>query len=166
MTDHCLLLRHLHLAELVSEMALLAPAEACGFLGVDRNHRSAEVLPVENISPSTTRFVMSRESQHAQLRRLSTLGLWPIVYHTHRRGGALPSPSDRRSLHRLQVPLLILAAPDGDLELGCFMPVDGPDDQLRFTPMSVILERPNVLTPAMTDLSQCQVRVMRNRVDS
>ena len=81
-------------ATLVAYARAAAPRECCGF-PVGRGSRVDECVPTANVDPNPSRYQIDPAS-HIELNRRLRGGPRSIVgvYHSHPRGGDVPSPSD------------------------------------------------------------------------
>jgi proteasome lid subunit RPN8/RPN11 len=83
-----------HLAEMRQAVVAAAPEEGCGLvLGI--GEKALEVVPIENVLHSPTRFRLEAAAQVKAIMEAALKG-WELVaiFHSHPTGPTHPSPSD------------------------------------------------------------------------
>lgn len=98
-------------AEMRQQVESLAPEEACGLLGgsvMENIYQVNEVIPVSNVLHSPERYQMDAEEQWMAFQRFESLGKELVgIYHSHPRGPAEPSATDRAEAYYPEAVYLI-----------------------------------------------------------
>jgi [CysO sulfur-carrier protein]-S-L-cysteine hydrolase len=90
-------------ADMKNDVSKKDPEEACGILAGCRRvsvYQAQAVFPMENILHSPRRFRMDPQMQVEQILFIQSQNLEIVaIYHSHPRGGALPSDIDRAEVY-------------------------------------------------------------------
>lgn len=106
------------------------PREACGLL-IGRGSRVDGVRPLINVDPRSNRFWADPDEQLAAFREIEERGQDLLaIYHSHPRGQAFPSPTDRNLAYYPEALSVIIAGPPWpsdptDGRVGAFGLADG-----------------------------------------
>lgn len=129
-------IRKIAVAAIVSHAADAVPHECCGLL-IGTAGRIESAARARNIATNPrTRFLVSPEDHFAAIRRARSGGLSVVgAYHSHPRGAAAPSETDRREAFDDSDFIQIIVSPvtAGGVEMAAYCLRDG-----AFVPIALV----------------------------